>query len=1308
MANLDMEKVQEKPELHGKLAEFRTALEEEIAHCEKNGLSSIILTNGSRVEGNQSGFYYRFFVEYAPNIPDDTPCNLIIGKDRYEVTVIRFDGTALTLSAKNPLPDTLGKVRLENGSTVLMERLISCIEENANKKNPVGERMLPFDEEKPVVKRIADTRNLILDNHNTPNQTAAICSALTNDLTYIWGPPGTGKTAVIGQIIGNLFAQNRTVLVVSHTNTAVNGAVKKALDKEKNPAHVVPKNNTDCCPILRLGNGEGVPNEATIEAHVAFRGKELQLRKEEFTKAKEAIQKRLRELSFILNKNKWIQEVDLSLIKSLIEERKRLQQQLGSIIQERKRLEAELQKEKTSRPDYIHYEKLKAERKDKADGLLSFEQQLAAWEKALQQLPLDMDEAKDEIRKHDKYAALKEKESQYMSESFLRNELNSISAKKNHLETEIRTLSNELATAHKTITDYEQKGALAKFFSGKNAVLDAQKRIPEIEGRLSTLRDDLQRQDRLEQETRTQLQELLYLQEQIKTVTPSATKGYWDKKRVDLQNQLEDIKKRLPTLRERISTIRSKIEQLDILIPNAEKAFTAVHALEVKLHAQCNAVSIQETRIAEYGPVISQAFQKEIAACATFGIYLSDESGESALLYNLELRLNTVRQELSDISIPAIVSEREEQENALVETIRLLAEIADKMSELEREAILSAPIIGATLAKSYLDKTLRLRTFDTVILDEASMASIPALWCAAYLAEKNIVIVGDFLQLPPIVMANSEMAEKWLGTDIFYHNEFNKREGQNVPYFCALNDQFRMESEIADVANIYYGEFGGLQSRDYEPFRVDMRDSFYEWYSGNRTEHCIHLIDTESLNAWVTGVPQGKGHSRLNMVSAAVSVNLAFKFLEKKLEDAKAGKLEPQKEPSVLIVAPYKPHIKHIERLLEVEYANRGLKNLDLIRAGTIHSFQGSEADIVIFDLVIDEPHWKANLFINSPEANESLKKMFNVAITRARFKLFVVGDFDYCQRRAKDNAFAEFLHKLVDEKHLVKEDAQKLLPKLVSVQAKSVIENDMPAGKHIICRSDEFDKFFKADLAAFQHQMIIYSPFMTETRLSTLQTYFTDAVNAGKEIIVVTKALSDRGKREAASYQQCENFLRKLGVKIIHKKGMHEKLVFIDDTAYWNGSLNALSFSGVTGEIMERYEDTKSVKVLKENMGVGYILNAIEKEEEQKCPVCGGEMQAKESDKGGIYWECENKDFSRAATQQHPTDGLIRCKECNVPYIFVMKNQPRWVCPNNPRHYQAMREGDLKLEKMAALIPTKKARKEVDRYFADKKKKSL
>jgi hypothetical protein len=51
------------------------------------------------------------------------------------------------------------------------------------------------------------------------------------------------------------------------------------------------------------------------------------------------------------------------------------------------------------------------------------------------------------------------------------------------------------------------------------------------------------------------------------------------------------------------------------------------------------------------------------------------------------------------------------------------------------------------------------------------------------------------------------------------------------------------------------------------------------------------------------------------------------------------------------------------------------------------------------------------------------------------------------------------------------------------------------------------------------------------------------------------------------------------------------------------------------------------------------------------------------------------------------------------------MKNEPRWVCSEDSRHYQKMRESDLKLEKMAALIPTKTARSQVNKYFFAKKK---
>ena len=101
---------------------------------------------------------------------------------------------------------------------------------------------------------------------------------------------------------------------------------------------------------------------------------------------------------------------------------------------------------------------------------------------------------------------------------------------------------------------------------------------------------------------------------------------------------------------------------------------------------------------------------------------------------------------------------------------------------------------------------------------------------------------------------------------------------------------------------------------------------------------------------------------------------------------------------------------------------------------------------------------------------------------------------------------------------------------------------------------------------------------------------------------------------------------------------------------------------------------------------------------------ICGGEMLIKESDNGGFYWQCINGDYSRSAEQQYPYDGVLRCK-CGAPYVFAMKTVPRWQCSENPKHYQNVRIGDLKLEKMRELIPTEKELMAVEKYFADKNK---
>ncbi len=891
--------------------------------------------------------------------------------------------------------------------------------------------------------------------------------------------------------------------------------------------------------------------------------------------------------------------------------------------------------------------------------------------------------------------------------SFLQNELAKINAQVSSLNEVITDLIEKQASAQQTVSDYERKNSVAKLLAGKKAVTKAKDTLCEISIRLPQAKEEAQRQDKLAQEYNRQLEDLLLLQEQIKAVVPTKTRDYWKKELENLKSEFSAAKNALTGLRTKKTSIYVELCDLELQWSQAKAALSTIRGYGQTLQQLKEHIEEVKFSCNRANERCSELLKREYTLCKLFFDAPTDRNNVSCYdeLCNL---LTTVRTEMSLVDVEALRMEKENADNKLVEISQQLNDLHQKMQELEKQAIMNAKIVGTTLAKSYLSETLRERKFNTVILDEASMASIPALWCASCLAESSIVIVGDFLQLPPIVMAETPMAQKWLGKDIFYHSGMQERAKDNATCpdnFVMLNDQFRMESDIADIANMYYGEYGGLRSHDTAELRVTERECFYKWYSGERTKHNIHLIDTESLHAWVTGVPQGKGHSRLNCFSAAVDVALAFKFLENRLNMLDPATAEPTKEASVLIVAPYKPHITRINQLVELEYHNRGFKeNLNYIRAGTIHSFQGSEADIVIFDLVIDEPHWKANLFMTDKGVNEDLRKMFNVAITRAKFKLYIVGNFAYCQRRAKNNALAELLDKLLKKDHLHKIDAKELLPNITFSRQTDFSFNGNLTGKHIVCREETFNDFFLTDICSFKKRLIVYSPFMTEARLSILLPAFTDAINAGKQIIIVTKALSDRGKTELVQYQKCEKELRDIGVSILHKKGMHEKLIFVDSEAVWIGSLNALSFTGLTGEVMQRHADRALTAEYEKLFDIEHLCGAIENPYEQKCPICGGEMLVKESDEGGIYWQCVERDYSRNVGQQYPLDGVLRCK-CGAPYVFAMKNEPRWVCSENPKHYQKMRESDLKLEKMAVLIPTKTARREVDRYFSQKRK---
>jgi replication-associated recombination protein RarA len=75
------------------------------------------------------------------------------------------------------------------------------------------------------MKPSTDTEFIGAPDDLTTDQQEAFRRAIRNDATFVWGPPGTGKTVTLSAIAFYLFSLNKRILLVSHTNRAVDGIV---------------------------------------------------------------------------------------------------------------------------------------------------------------------------------------------------------------------------------------------------------------------------------------------------------------------------------------------------------------------------------------------------------------------------------------------------------------------------------------------------------------------------------------------------------------------------------------------------------------------------------------------------------------------------------------------------------------------------------------------------------------------------------------------------------------------------------------------------------------------------------------------------------------------------------------------------------------------------------------------------------------------------------------------------------------------------------------------------------------------------
>lgn len=538
-----------------------------------------------------------------------------------------------------------------------------------------------------------------------------------------------------------------------------------------------------------------------------------------------------------------------------------------------------------------------------------------------------------------------------------------------------------------------------------------------------------------------------------------------------------------------------------------------------------------------------------------------------------------------------------------------IAAIDRELAALEQEVLARCRILATTIYRTYLGKSA-LRQFDVVVIDEASMLMPPLVYYGAGLATQSVTVAGDFRQLPPIVMSDEPLAGEWLKCDVFEKAGIPERLGrrQPTPHLVALGTQYRMREPICAVINRLFYADHPLRS---DPSVAHGGDEFPLGASP------LLYVDTSPFHPW-TALRVGT-YSRYNLFHALLVRNIVLHLAE-------TGFLPSPGEPNDAVgaVAPYASQARLIQALLEDRLGARAAGV-----AATVHRFQGNEKKAMVLDLT-DSLGARLGRFLQAARIEEDGARLLNVAASRARHHVVLVGNFEYLRAKAPGDAI---VRRLIDnfEEHGEALDLNTLLPLaerdwVDGLHRVMPASFDFPEGAAGAFTEGTFYPAFQQDVARARESVVIFSPFATGAGTGRWVDPLRAALGRGVRVRVLTRPPEEPGGGTTDEVGELVRALRDVGVAVDLRARMHEKIAILDGRILWHGSLNILSHRD-THESMLRIESpaacSQLARFVNAPAGRGDDAPSLDARENPECPKCGGPTVWNDG-RFGIYFECE------------------------------------------------------------------------------------
>ena len=539
----------------------------------------------------------------------------------------------------------------------------------------------------------------------------------------------------------------------------------------------------------------------------------------------------------------------------------------------------------------------------------------------------------------------------------------------------------------------------------------------------------------------------------------------------------------------------------------------------------------------------------------------------------------------------------EKNDPKLIQVEKELNEIRRELRAAESQCVRNAKFVATTVSKAIVDKEIRNGAFDVVIFDEASMATIPQIAYAAKLARKNFVCMGDFRQLPPIVQSSKESP---LNADIFQYCGITQAvdQGSNHKWLCLLDTQYRMHPEIADFAgrSIYNGLLKSANGMTEKREKTVMAEPF--------AGRAMEFVD---LSGTMSTCIKSSDDSHANVLSAFVTFSLALKAAQTQ----EVGIITPYHAQSRLLHA----MVRDVNELEALPHA---------IKCATVHQFQGSEEDVIVYDAV-DCYRLPFPGALIASTAGRYADRLFNVAMTRSKGKFICVANGSFMRNKgmSENLMFMQMLKSYRATAPMIPE----------------IIRPDDDLEKYyfdFVEKENRVDEFIK-DLATARREVRIDipdSPANSDINTTRIAQALAEAQSRGVKVFV--RAESKKNLHPTLKYFAVENHY------------LTDPVTLIDKTVTWFGmpeSAACFKIEGRTSAINNRpcirFWGTHTAKILYGLLEMSQVMDqakTVEKDAQgnlitdklsdyvlahKKCPVCGKPMQLKKSRNQKYFLSC-------------------------------------------------------------------------------------